>query len=286
MLSFPQALKICIIKKPFNWKDRASRSEFWWFFLFINLFAANTLGTQTMLSFPQALKICIIKKPFNWKDRASRSEFWWFFLFINLFSIFISPLAEQYKVMNIIMGVSSIPLLWLHTMVSIRRLHDLNKSAWWLFAPYLPLAEQYKVMNIIMGVSSIPLLWLHTMVSIRRLHDLNKSAWWLFAPYLYLLLAIIILALTVDPWADEKSPVHIVLILGVFAVLIYFLVLLCLFCKRGTVGANRFGPDPLELDLLSTHNQFAQYNQSQQHIKPTKRDSSQVEKGLPKPAGL
>ena len=186
-----------------------------------------------MLSFPQALKICIIKKPFNWKDRASRSEFWWFFLFINLFSILISPLAEQYK-----------------------------------------------VMNIIMGVSSIPLLWLHTMVSIRRLHDLNKSAWWLFAPYLYLLLAIIILALTVDPWADEKSPVHIVLILGVFAVLIYFLVLLCLFCKRGTVGANRFGPDPLELDLLSTHNQFAQYNQSQQHIKPTKRDSSQVEKGF------
>ena len=186
-----------------------------------------------MLSFPQALKICIIKKPFNWKDRASRSEFWWFFLFINLFSIFISPLAEQSK-----------------------------------------------VMNMIMGVSSIPLLWLHTMVSIRRLHDLNKSAWWLFAPYLYLLLAIIILALTVDPWADEKSPVHIVLILGVFAVLIYFLVLLCLFCKRGTVGANRFGPDPLELDLLSTHNQFAQYNQSQQHIKPTKRDSSQVEKGF------
>ena len=186
-----------------------------------------------MISFPQALKICIIKKPFNWKDRASRSEFWWFFLFINLFSIFISPLAEQSK-----------------------------------------------VMNMIMSFFSIPLLWLHTMVSIRRMHDLNKSAWWLFAPYLYLLLAIIILALTVDPWADEKSPVHIVLILGVFAVLIYFLVLLCLFCKRGTVGANRFGPDPLELDLLSTHNQFAQYNQSQQHIKPTKRDSSQVEKGF------
>lgn len=194
---------------------------------------ANILGTHTVISFPQALKICIIKKPFNWKDRASRSEFWWFFLFINLFSILISPLAEQYK-----------------------------------------------VMNIIMGVSSIPLLWLHTMVSIRRLHDLNKSAWWLFAPYLYLLLAIIILALTVDPWADEKSPVHIVLILGVFAVLIYFLVLLCWFCKRGTVGANRFGPDPLELDLLSTHNNFAQYNQSQQPIKPTKRDSSQVEKGF------
>ena len=186
-----------------------------------------------MISFPQALKICIIQKPFNWKDRASRSEFWWFFLFINLFSILISPLAE------------------------------INSST-----------------NMIMSFFSIPLLWLHTMVSIRRMHDLNKSAWWLFAPYLYLLLAIIILALTVDPWADEKSPVHIVLILGVFAVLIYFLVLLCLFCKRGTVGANRFGPDPLELDLLSTHNQFAQYNQSQQHIKPTKRDSSQVEKGF------
>ena len=104
-----------------------------------------------MLSFPQALKICIIKKPFNWKDRASRSEFWWFFLFINLFSIFISPLAEQSKVMNMIMGVSSIPLLWLHTMVSIRRLHDLNKSAWWVLGTYLYLLLAIIILALTVG---------------------------------------------------------------------------------------------------------------------------------------
>ena len=34
MLTFVQAVKICVFKKPFNWKNRASRSEFWWFNLF------------------------------------------------------------------------------------------------------------------------------------------------------------------------------------------------------------------------------------------------------------
>jgi uncharacterized membrane protein YhaH (DUF805 family) len=50
-------------------------------------------------------------------------------------------------------------------------------------------------------------------VSIRRLHDRDKSGWWI------LLLAI---------------P------------LVGAIILLVWFCTRGTVGPNRFGPDPLE----------------------------------------
>ena len=49
-------------------------------------------------------------------------------------------------------------------------------------------------------------------VSIRRLHDLDRTGWWL------------LLILTI----------------------IGGIVLLAWFCMRGTVGPNRFGPDPLE----------------------------------------
>jgi uncharacterized membrane protein YhaH (DUF805 family) len=49
-------------------------------------------------------------------------------------------------------------------------------------------------------------------VSIRRLHDLDRSGWW------YLL---------------------------IFIPLIGLIVLLVWYCTRGTVGSNRFGPDPV-----------------------------------------
>ena len=37
MSSFVDAVKVCVVQKPFNWKDRASRSEFWWCMLFVSL---------------------------------------------------------------------------------------------------------------------------------------------------------------------------------------------------------------------------------------------------------
>jgi len=49
-------------------------------------------------------------------------------------------------------------------------------------------------------------------VSVRRLHDLDRSGWWFFLLFIPLIGAIWILV-----W----------------------------FCTRGTVGPNRFGPDPL-----------------------------------------
>ncbi len=34
MLTFVEAIKICLRYRYFNFHDRATRSEFWWFFLF------------------------------------------------------------------------------------------------------------------------------------------------------------------------------------------------------------------------------------------------------------
>jgi uncharacterized membrane protein YhaH (DUF805 family) len=53
---------------------------------------------------------------------------------------------------------------------------------------------------VIIGVLYIPLLWIAFALGAKRLHDRDKSAWWL-------------------------------LLFG---------------CSPGTVGPNRFGPDPLE----------------------------------------
>ena len=62
------------------------------------------------------------------------------------------------------------------------------------------------------GLAGLALLLPGLAVSVRRLHDLDRTGWWL------------LLVLTV----------------------IGYIVLLAWFCLRGTVGPNRYGPDPLE----------------------------------------
>jgi uncharacterized membrane protein YhaH (DUF805 family) len=77
---------------------------------------------------------CFSKKYFQFKGRASRKEYLFFLIFnslllflmgvlINISSsnIFIITLAGVYKLISIFPSIS----------VTVRRVHDLNLSAWW-----------------------------------------------------------------------------------------------------------------------------------------------------------
>lgn len=90
-------------------------------------------------------------------------------------------------------------------------------------------------------------------VSIRRLHDVDRSGWWLLlttAPYL------VGLALAANGIAT--GTVNGLVILGGILILvgaIAGIVMLVWVCSKGTIGTNRFGPDPLdssEEDLVRT----------------------------------
>ena len=149
------------------------------------------------MNFQRAIKVCIVEKPFNWKDRASRSEFWWFYLFTILLNIPLSILSYLSTIGEILNLLASIAISWLIWMVTIRRLHDTNKSGWYSVIPFATL------------------------------------------------LAMVLLALIFsDAFETEAAAVGLVavLIVGWIAVLIYMIVLLV---QPGTVGPNRFGPDPL-----------------------------------------
>jgi uncharacterized membrane protein YhaH (DUF805 family) len=100
----------------------------------------------------------------NFSDRAIRSEYWFWLLFAIIVAI----------VTGFIDAVIGVPLT--NTIFAL--------------ATFLP------------GLA----------VSVRRLHDLDRSGWWLLLGLIPLVGAIILIV-----W----------------------------FCTRGTVGANRFGADPL-----------------------------------------
>ena len=85
-------------------------------------------------------------------------------------------------------------------------------------------------------------------VAAKRLHDRNKSAAWLLVfmvlPLLLGAAGIVLYFVGMFGSGGSAITVGIVLIVAAIAVAIWSFVELG--CLRGTVGANRFGPDPLE----------------------------------------
>ena len=72
----------------------------------------------------------------NFSGRASRSEYW-YFLLVNILVTFIITLlfGESGIISKIYTLIIFIPSL----AVSIRRLHDIDKSGWWVCLGFVPL---------------------------------------------------------------------------------------------------------------------------------------------------
>ena len=89
----------------------------------------------------KAMQICF-KKFVNFKDRASRSEYWYFQLVFTILSlplfIYEDSSNDTHLMYN---GISAIIVLILFIpaiSVSVRRLHDINKSGWFVFISVIP----------------------------------------------------------------------------------------------------------------------------------------------------
>jgi uncharacterized membrane protein YhaH (DUF805 family) len=79
------------------------------------------------MDFVTAIKTCLSKYAM-FQGRAGRAEYWWWVLFsvlVNLVLSFVPPLN----------GIVAIALLLPGLAVSVRRLHDLNRSGWFLLLP-------------------------------------------------------------------------------------------------------------------------------------------------------
>ena len=72
---------------------------------------------------------------FRYSGCASRSEFWYFFLIQYIFVTFaLLVLGETMPIMNteILLVVYGIPLTISLVSLTVRRLHDLGRTGWWL----------------------------------------------------------------------------------------------------------------------------------------------------------
>jgi uncharacterized membrane protein YhaH (DUF805 family) len=82
------------------------------------------------------------------------------------------------------------------------------------------------------------------LVGIKRLHDRNKSGWWVL---LYWVAPFVMLSVGFAVGSDTL----VVSVLGFLALAIGLWSLIDLGCLRGTIGQNKYGPDPLAPEVLT-----------------------------------
>ena len=68
----------------------------------------------------------------DFNGRASRPEYWWFYLFTVLLS-WGSLIVDQ---SGIVYGIVNLALLLPALSAAARRLHDTNRSGWWMLIAF------------------------------------------------------------------------------------------------------------------------------------------------------
>lgn len=84
------------------------------------------------MTFGESIGTCFSKYA-AFDGRASRSEYWWWFLFTLLVS------AGSGMISDTLSGLFSLAVLLPSLAVGARRLHDTDRSAWFLLLWFIPL---------------------------------------------------------------------------------------------------------------------------------------------------
>ena len=78
--------------------------------------------------------LTVVKKYADFNGRARRSEYWYFALFSTIFSIILAFVGRAIHT-TIIGTLYSLAVLLPTIAVGVRRMHDVNKSGWYILIP-------------------------------------------------------------------------------------------------------------------------------------------------------
>jgi uncharacterized membrane protein YhaH (DUF805 family) len=90
------------------------------------------------MNFQTAVSTCLSKYA-NFQGRALRSEYWYFVLFLFIVDIVAYLIDMGIFGRPLLYGLASLALLLPSLAVGVRRLHDTDRSGWWLLISFIPL---------------------------------------------------------------------------------------------------------------------------------------------------
>jgi uncharacterized membrane protein YhaH (DUF805 family) len=104
-------------------------------------------GAAAQPALPQPLisywKKVVLENYLNFTGRARRAEFWWYFLANLIISVVLTAIdaalgwGSGYG--GVLSGLYGLAVLLPGIAVGIRRLHDTDKSGWWLLLVFIPI---------------------------------------------------------------------------------------------------------------------------------------------------
>lgn len=86
------------------------------------------------MNFPDAVK-SVYSQYVTFSGRSLRSEYWYFILFYLIVSIALSAVGLAVGVPGILENVFGLASFLPSLAVAIRRLHDVDRSGWWVLIP-------------------------------------------------------------------------------------------------------------------------------------------------------
>ncbi len=81
----------------------------------------------------------VLKKYAVFDGRAHRTEFWLFFLFSFIISLFLGVIVGLVGGLWFVTTLYALAVLIPGLAVSVRRLHDTNRSGWWILTGLVPI---------------------------------------------------------------------------------------------------------------------------------------------------
>jgi uncharacterized membrane protein YhaH (DUF805 family) len=84
-------------------------------------------------------KRVVLERYAQFTGRARRAEFWWFFLASFIIGIVFNILIAVASIFWVVYVIYALAVLIPNIAVGVRRLHDTNKSGWWLLIALIPL---------------------------------------------------------------------------------------------------------------------------------------------------
>ena len=74
----------------------------------------------------------------NFSGRACRSEYWYWILFIIIADI-VAAIIDQALGIQLVTGLFGLVTIIPNIAIAIRRLHDLDRTGWWVLLGFIPL---------------------------------------------------------------------------------------------------------------------------------------------------
>lgn len=95
---------------------------------------------QREVTFGQAVQRALVANYCNFNGRSSRSEYWWYTLFAFILNFVVTLLLHSSpNALNVVSSIIGLALLLPGLGLSVRRLHDIGRSGWWVLINLVPI---------------------------------------------------------------------------------------------------------------------------------------------------